>query len=349
MMEKYTINISNPKISIAPMVDKTHRHFRYFARILDKDMLLYTEMITAQSLIHGDVEKILYFKEEEGKVALQIAASNPEDAFKAVKIAENFNYSEINLNCGCPSDRVSGNLMGASLMSSKNLVYEILSAMKEATNKPVTIKHRIGIDGTGIITDPNSKIIMEGYEDLLEFLDTVSKAKPDRYTVHARSAILKGLSPKENREVPPLDYEMVYKLKEDFNHLNIEINGGFKTISSMKDALTKVDSVMLGRVAYEDTYVLANLFKLNEGMEDKKPLSRGEIIKAYIPYLEEELAKGSNVHTLMFPLQTLFHGQRGSGKYKQHLSSSSIKKENALELVNQIFEIIPEEILWHNN
>ena len=346
MMEKYTTNISNPKISIAPMVDKTHRHFRYFARLLDKDMLLYTEMITAQSLIHGDVEKILNFREEEGKVALQIAASNPEDAYKAVKIAENYNYSEINLNCGCPSDRVSGNLMGASLMSSKELVYEILAAMKEATNKPVTIKHRIGIDGTGIITDPNSKVIMEGYDDLLEFLDTVSKARPDRYVVHARSAILKGLSPKENREVPKLDYDMVYKLKEDFNYLNIEINGGFRTLESIEDALTKVDSVMIGRASYEDTYLLANLFKLNKELKNNKPLSRGEIIKAYIPYLEEELAKGSNVHTLMFPLQTLFHGQRGSGKYKQHLSSSSIKKENALDLVNEIFNIIPEEVLW---
>ena len=345
-MEKYTTNIINPKISIAPMVDKTHRHFRYFARLLDKDMLLYTEMISAQSLIHGDVERILGFREEEGKVALQIAASNPEDAYKAVKIAESYNYSEINLNCGCPSDRVSGNLMGASLMSSKDLVYEILTAMKEATNKPVTIKHRIGIDGTGIITDPNSKVIMEGYEDLLEFLDVVSKAKPDRYTVHARTAILKGLSPKENREIPPLDYDMVYKLKEDFNHLNIEINGGFRTLDSIKDALTKVDSVMIGRASYEDTYLLANLFKLDKEKENNKPISRGEIIKAYIPYLEEELAKGSNVHTLMFPLQTIFHGQRGSGKYKQHLSSSSIKKENAIDLVNQIFEIIPQEVLW---
>ena len=159
-MEKYISNIKVPKISIAPMVDKSHRHFRYFCRIMNKEALIYSEMITAQAIINGDLDKILYFREDEGDVALQIAASNPEDAYKAVRLAEKYNYSEINLNCGCPSDRVSGNLMGAALMSDKNLVYEILAAMKEATNKPITIKHRIGIDGTGVIDNKNNKIII---------------------------------------------------------------------------------------------------------------------------------------------------------------------------------------------
>lgn len=343
-MEKYTSNIPTPKISIAPMVDKSHRHFRYFCRIMNKEALLYTEMVTAQAIINGDLDKILYFRKEEGPIALQIAASNAEDAYKALKLAEGFNYTEINLNCGCPSDRVSGNLMGAALMSDKNLVYEILSAMKEATNKPVTIKHRIGIDGTGVITDNNSKIIMEGYEDLLDFLDTVSKAKPDRYTVHARSAILKGLSPKDNREIPPLDYEMVYKLKNDFNYLNIEINGGFKTLDSIKDALTKVDGVMIGRASYEDCYLLANLNKLN--YENIKPISRGDIIKSYIPYVEEELERGSNVHSLAAPLQSLFQGQPGSRKFKQLISSSNVKRETLVPLLNNILEVMPQDILW---
>ncbi|CUP05069.1 tRNA dihydrouridine(20/20a) synthase DusA [Clostridium disporicum] len=343
-MEKYTSNIPTPKISIAPMVDKSHRHFRYFCRIMNKEALLYTEMVTAQAIINGDLDKILYFRKEEGPVALQIAASNAEDAYKALKLAEGFNYTEINLNCGCPSDRVSGNLMGAALMSDKNLVYEILSAMKEATNKPVTIKHRIGIDGTGVITDNNSKIIMEGYEDLLDFLDTVSKAKPDRYTVHARSAILKGLSPKDNREIPPLDYEMVYKLKNDFNYLNIEINGGFKTLDSIKDALTKIDGVMIGRASYEDCYLLANLNKLN--YENIKPISRGDIIKSYIPYVEEELERGSNVHSLAAPLQSLFQGQPGSRKFKQLISSSNVKRETLVPLLNNILEVMPQDILW---
>lgn len=346
-MENYISNIKTPKISIAPMVDKSHRHFRYFCRIMNKDILLYSEMVTAQAIINGDLDKILYFREEEGNVALQIAASNPEDAYKAVKLAEKYNYSEINLNCGCPSDRVSGNLMGAALMSDKNLVYEILSAMKEATSKPITIKHRIGIDGTGVIEGKNNKIIMSGYEDLLEFLDTVSKAKPDRYTVHARSAILKGLSPKDNREIPPLDYNMVYKLKKDFSYLNIEINGGFKTLESIKDSLTKVDGVMIGRAAYEDCYLLANLHKINEENENINPISRGEIIKRYIPYVFDEIQKGSNIHSLAAPLQSLFQGQNGSRKFKQLLSSSNVKKETLIDVLNSIFEIMPQDVLWN--
>lgn len=346
-MEKYISHIETPKVSIAPMVDKSHRHFRYFCRLLTKEALLYTEMITAQGIINGDLDKILYFREEEGDVALQIAACNPEDAYKAVKLAEQYNYKEINLNCGCPSDRVSGNLMGAALMSSKELVYEILCAMKEATNKPVTIKHRIGIDGTDVLEGENTKIIMEGYNDLLDFLDTVSKAKPDRYTIHARSAILKGLSPKDNREIPPLDYNMVYRLKEEFSYLNIEINGGFKTLDSIKDALTKVDGVMIGRPSYEDCYLLANLYKLYNNNENIKPISRGEIIKAYIPYIKEELEKGSNVHNLIAPLQSLFHGQKGSRKYKQLISSSNIKKETIINELNNILETMPQDILWN--
>lgn len=343
-MKKYISEIKTPKISIAPMVDKSHRHFRYFCRIMNKETLLYTEMVTAQAIINGDLDKILYFRKEEGPVALQIAASNAEDAYKAVKLAEAYNYSEINLNCGCPSDRVSGNLMGAALMSDKNLVYEILSAMKEATNKPITIKHRIGIDGTDVVDAQNGKVIMKGYDDLLEFLDVVSKAEPDRYTVHARSAILKGLSPKDNREIPPLDYDIVYRLKKDFNYLNIEINGGFKTLESINDALTKVDGVMLGRPSYEDCYLLANLVKLND--DNVKPISRGEIIKTYISYVEEELAKGSNVHALAAPLHSLFQGQSGSRKFKQLLSSSNVKKETLINTLNNILEVMPQDILW---
>lgn len=343
-MKKYISNIKAPKISIAPMVDKSHRHFRYFCRIMNKDALLYTEMVTAQAIINGDLDKILYFREEEGPVALQIAASNAEDAYKAVKLAEAYDYSEINLNCGCPSDRVSGNLMGAALMSDKNLVFEILSAMKEATNKPITIKHRIGIDGTDVINSKNGKVIMEGYDDLLEFLDVVSKAEPDRYTVHARSAILKGLSPKDNREIPKLDYDMVYRLKKDFNYLNIEINGGFKTLESITDALTKVDGVMLGRPSYEDCYLLANLAKLND--DNAKVISRGEIIKTYIPYVEEEIAKGSNIHSLATPLHSLFQGQSGSRKFKQLLSSSNVKKETLVHTLKNILEVMPQDILY---
>ena len=345
-MEKYISKVKTPKVSIAPMVDKTHRHFRYFARLMTKDALLYTEMVSAQSIIKGDRDKILSFREEEGAVALQIAAGTPEDAYKAVKLAEDYNYSEINLNCGCPSDRVSGNLMGAALMSSKTLVYEILSAMKSATKKPVTVKHRIGIDGSGVIEDKNSKVIMEGYDDLVDFIETISKANLDRYTIHARSAILKGLSPKDNREIPPLDYDMVYRIKKDFSHLNIEINGGFKTIDSIKGALTKVEGVMIGRPAYEDCYLLANLHKLYPEKEMQKVISRGEIIESYIPYVMEELEKGTNPHLLISPLNSLFQGEKGSKFFRQILSSSAVKKDNISNLFNTILTEMPQEILW---
>ena len=341
-MEKYISNVKTPKISIAPMVDKTNSHFRYFARLLTKDALLYTEMVTAQSIINGNRDKILSLNKAEGNVALQIAASNAEDAYKAVKLAEDYDYSEINLNCGCPSDRVSGNLMGAALMSSKDLVYEILCAMKSATNKPITIKHRIGIDGTGVL-DNNTKVILQGYEDLLDFLATVSKAKPDRYTIHARSAILRGLSPKDNREIPPLDYDIVYKLKEDFNYLNIEINGGFKSIDSIKEALKKVDGVMIGRAAYEDCYILANLHKVYPNSENIPAISREEIIKSYIPYIINELNKGTSVHSLVAPLHSLFQGQRGSKKYKQLLSSSNIKPNTVIDVLNNVIETLIKE------
>lgn len=352
-MEHYISNTITPKISIAPMVDKTHRHMRYFSRILTPESLLYTEMLSALSIIHGDVDKILSFRPEEGNVALQIAASNPEDAYKAIKIAEQYNYSEINLNCGCPSDRVSGNLMGAALMSSKEMVYEILCAMKEATNKPVTIKHRIGIDGNGIIQVGDGKVVLEGYDDLLEFLETVSKAKPDRYTIHARSAILKGLSPKENREVPPLDYDMVYRVKQDFPHFNVEINGGFKTLENIKGALTKVDGVMLGRIAYEHCYFLAHLYKLYEGKDlsvinDSETLSRGEIIQRYIPYVLEELDNGISIHALVDPIYSLLQGQRGSKHFRQYLSGSHIKRENAKQVLERLLIELPEDILWNN-
>ena len=219
--------------------------------------------------------------------------------------------------------------------------------MKEATNKPITIKHRIGIDGTGVLEDTKNKIIMSGYDDLLEFLNTISRAKPDRYTIHARSAILKGLSPKDNREIPPLDYDMVYRLKKEFDYLNIEINGGFKSIDSIKDALTKVDGVMIGRSAYEDCYLLANFYKLYEGFEDKKPISRGEAIKAYIPYIIEELEKGNSVHSLVSPLHSLFQGEKGSKRYKQLLSSSNVKKETIIDVLNNILETMPQDALWN--
>ena len=229
------MKLKKPVISVAPMVDKTDRYFRNFVRMINKDVLLYTEMVTAQAIIHGDLERILGFDEAEHPIALQIAATTPEDAYKAVKTAENYAYDEINLNVGCPSDRVSGNMMGACLMAYPELVLDILKAIKEATGKAVTIKHRIGIDGKGILPDNAEKTLFDKYEDMLNFINIIEKAGADRYTVHARIAILAGLDPKQNREVPPLRYDEVYRLKAEKPYMQIEINGGIKT----KDDITE--------------------------------------------------------------------------------------------------------------
>lgn len=344
-MEKYISNIKVPKVSIAPMVDKTHRHFRYFSRILTKETLLYTEMITAQSIINSNIEKLLYFNEGEGSVALQIAACNAEDAYKAVKLADEYNYSEINLNCGCPSDRISGNLMGAALMADKNLVYEMLCAMKEATSKPITIKHRIGIDGEGVLNDSYEKIVLNGYDDLLDFLSVISKAKPDRYTLHARSAILKGLSPKENREVPPLDYNLVHRIKKEFPYLNIEVNGGIRTIDQVKEQLLHVDGVMIGRASYEDCYLLT---KFDEVFDNSyhKAITRKEILEAYLPYVEKELSLGTSSYALLSPIQSLFLGKKGSKLFKQLTSSPNLTATNGVEILQRILKEIPEETLY---
>ena len=205
--ERNRMKARNPVISVAPMVDKTDRYFRNFVRMINRDVLLYTEMVTAQAILNGDLDRILYFNETEHPIALQIAATSPEEAYEAVKAAEKYDYDEINLNAGCPSDRVSGNMMGACLMAFPKLSMEILKAMKSATSKPVTIKHRIGIDGKNILPKEMKKTLYDKYEDMTEFINTVEKARPDRYIIHARIAVLEGLDPKQNREIPPLRYE----------------------------------------------------------------------------------------------------------------------------------------------
>jgi len=197
------------KISVAPMVDKTDRNFRNFVRMINKDVTLYTEMITAQAIVKGDTDYILGFDEVENPIVLQISASNKKEAYEAVKIAEEYNYDEINLNVGCPSDRVSGNAMGAYLMAFPELVAEIVHEMKKATKKPVSIKHRIGIDGKGVLPDSFDRTLLDRYEDMLNFINITEQAGVNKYIIHARIAILAGLDPKENREIPPLRYDEV--------------------------------------------------------------------------------------------------------------------------------------------
>ena len=334
------MEIKKPVISVAPMVDKTDRYFRNFVRMINKDVLLYTEMITAQAIIHGDLVRILGFDEAEHPIALQIAATTPEDAYKAVKIAEEYTYDEINLNVGCPSDRVSGNMMGACLMAYPELVLDILKAIKEATKKTVTIKHRIGIDGKGILPDSMEKTLFEKYEDMLNFINIIEKAEPDRYTIHARIAILAGLDPKQNREIPPLRYDEVYRLKAEKPHMQIEINGGIKTKEDIENHLKYVDGVMIGREFYDNPMFLAEVNSFyNNGKEN---ISRLEILEKMIPYLENMERNNERTHLFLRHTLGLFHNAKGSKYWKNSISSQNLKNNKASYIIREILKSLQE-------
>lgn len=345
-------------ISIAPMVDRTDRNFRNFVRMINKDVLLYTEMITAQSIINGDLEHILGFEEEENPIVLQIAATNKEEARKAVEIAENFSYDEINLNVGCPSDRVSGNMMGAYLMAYPEIVAEIVSEMKKATEKPVSVKHRIGIDGKGVLPENYGRTLMDRYEDMLKFINITEKAGVEKYIVHARIAVLAGLDPKQNREVPPLRYDEVYRLKKEKPDLHIEINGGIKTAEQIDRHLKYVDSVMIGREIYDNPMILTQfgkyysresdagknengVKKAESGIREEK-ITRAEIVENMIPYIERMEKKGARPHLFLMHTHGLFHGVKGSKYWKREINNPKANAETVKRLLEEIrnFDII---------
>ncbi|MBS4539329.1 tRNA dihydrouridine(20/20a) synthase DusA [Clostridium sp. D2Q-11] len=342
-MSQYISNIKSPKVSIAPMVDRTDRHFRYFTRLLTKKSLLYTEMITAQAIIHGDRNMLLDFDVFERPLALQIAGCDAKNIGKAVKIAEGWDYDEINLNVGCPSDRVSGNEMGASLMAYPELVRDMVKVMKENTDKPITVKHRIGIDGNGVLPDNFGRKLLDKYEDLTKFVDIVEEAKVDRFTVHARIAILAGLSPKENREIPPIRYADVYKLKNDFPHLNIEINGGIKTTKEIKEHLNYVDGVMIGRAAYDTPFILSEVDKFFDDGEINN-ISRREVIEGLIQYLSN-LDDNTREYNVLKHAMGLFYGVRGSKNWRQLITPPWDKEKNAVDVLREALEILPQDVL----
>lgn len=318
-------------ISVAPMVDRTDRHFRNFIRMINEDVLLYTEMITAQGIINGNLDYILGFDDIEHPISLQIAATNKKEAREAVKIAEEYNYDEINFNVGCPSDRVSGNMMGAYLMAFPEMVAEIIEEMKKETKKPITIKHRIGIDGKGILPENYGKTLMDSYEDMLNFVNVVEKTGVKKYVVHSRIAILKGLNPKENREVPPLRYDEVYRLKKEKSHLHIEINGGIKKIEDVDRHLENVDSVMIGREIYDNPMILTKFGKYY-GKEIK--VDRIEIIKKMIDYVEKmERDKRGNPHHFLMHTHGLFHGEKGSKDWKRTINSTNATSETLKKIL----------------
>ncbi len=319
--------LGNP-LSVAPMMDYTDRHFRYFLRQMTRRTLLYTEMITTMAIIHGDRHKLLDFSPEESPLVLQLGGDNPSQLAECAKIAEDWGYDEVNLNVGCPSDRVQNGHFGACLMARPQQVADCIAAMQKAVSIPVTVKHRIGIDE------------QDKYEDLAEFVRIVSEGGCQRFTVHARKAWLKGLSPKENRTIPPLRYEDVYRLKADFPHLFIEINGGITTLEQIQTQYPYVDAVMIGRVAYENPYLLATVDRDIYG-EAVTPLPRQEIIEKMLPYIEKWTQQGLKLHAISRHLLTLFTGQPGTKAWKRYISENAHLENSGSRTIEKALEKIP--------
>ena len=326
-------NVVENKISIAPMVDRTDKNFRNFVRMINKDVLLYTEMITAQAILNGDLDYILGFNEVEHPIVLQIAATNPKEAYEAIKIAEKYNYDEINLNVGCPSDRVSGNMMGAYLMGFPEEVADIVRAMKDATSKPISIKHRIGIDGKNILPESFERTLLDKYEDMMNFINITRRAGVNKYIIHARIAILAGLDPKQNRTIPPIRYDEVYRVKNENPDLHIEINGGIKTIEEIDNHLKYVDSVMLGREVYDNPMILTEFGKYY-GKEIN--ITRKEIIEKMIYYVENMEKQSLRPHLFLMHTHGLFHNVRGSKAWKRAINEPKANSDTLRELLKGI-------------
>ena len=321
-----SISTNCPKISIAPMMDWTDRHCRFFLRLLSPGARLYTEMITAAALVRGDAEKLLQFDAAEHPVALQVGGSDPKMMADAAALGAEAGYDEININVGCPSDRVQSGAFGACLMSSPGIVADCYREMSSAVEVPVTVKTRIGIDDH------------DSYEFLMEFVQALQAAGCTTLIVHARIAILEGLSPKDNRSVPPLDYARVYKLKRDFPDLDVVLNGGIATTEQALAHLAHVDGVMIGRKAYHQPYFLAELERALAGHEHWQAPSRNEIIELMIPYIERQLSRGVALHSITRHLLGLFAGQPGARAWRRHLSENAHRPGAGIEVMHAALE-----------
>ncbi|ERB62516.1 tRNA dihydrouridine(20/20a) synthase DusA [Vibrio coralliilyticus OCN008] len=328
--EKASKYASN-RFSIAPMLDWTDRHCRYFHRLLTSETLLYTEMVTTGAIIHGKGDFLAY-NQEEHPVALQLGGSNPQDLATCAKLAQERCYDEINLNVGCPSDRVQNGRFGACLMAEPLLVAECVAAMRDVMDVPVTVKTRIGIDD------------QDSYEFLTDFVSIVSeKGGCDQFTIHARKAWLSGLSPKENREIPPLDYPRAYQLKKDFAHLNIAINGGVKTLEDTKEHLTHLDGVMVGREAYQNPYILAEVDQQIFGL-DKPVKKRTQVVEEMYPYIESQLEKGAYLGHITRHMLGLFQNMPGARQWRRYISENAHKPGSGIEVVETALSKIPKEL-----
>ena len=313
-------------VSTAPMMDCTDRHDRYFLRLISKNVFLYSEMIATGAIINGDKEKILNFNDFEKPVALQLGGSNIKELSECCKIVEDFGYDEINLNLGCPSKKVQKNKFGACLIKEPDLVADCLSEMTHSTSLPVTAKTRIGFDN------------IEDFDYLNLFIEKIKKTGVKTVILHARKAILKGLSPKENLRIPKLNYQMVYDIKAAHPEIEIIINGAITNTRDINYHLSKVDGVMIGRAIYQSPYFLADIEK--EIFNNNNILSREEIIERLVEYVNKEVQKGTRVNQIMRHTVGLYHGQRGASKWKRYLSNNMMARDSDFQKVKHILEVV---------
>ncbi|HIK43716.1 MAG TPA: tRNA dihydrouridine(20/20a) synthase DusA [Leptolyngbyaceae cyanobacterium M65_K2018_010] len=325
-------------LSIAPMMDRTDRHYRYFMRQITRHTLLYTEMVTAQAICFGDRERLLGFTPDEKPLILQVGGDDPTALAQCTRIAADFGYDGINLNVGCPSDRVQSGNFGACLMAQPERVADCITAMRAASPLPVSVKHRIGVDH------------QDRYEDMAHFVSLVAQTGCRHFTVHARKAWLQGLSPRENRTVPPLRYQDVHRLKREFPHLWIEINGGFTSLDQVTEQLTQVDAVMIGRAAYDHPYlfaeadrrVLAHLKPALGSTIAAEPPSRQMVATAMLPYIDHWLSRGLKLNKITRHMLMLFAGQPGSRLWKQILTEASCKPGAGIEVVQRALQAVSQ-------
>ena len=311
------------KFCIAPMMGWSDKHCRYFWRLLTKKSRLYTEMISTGAIIHGDAAKYLPFNSEEHPIAVQLGGNDSHDLAKSAGICDDFGYDEINLNVGCPSNRVKSGAFGASLMNHPQTVADGIKAMRNVVDIPVTIKCRIGVDDN------------DSYEALQNFVGLNAEAGCDTFIIHARKAWLSGLSPKQNREIPPLEYPRVFQLKQDFPELKIILNGGLKTIAQCKQTLVKLDGVMVGREAYQNPFMLNDVDRLIFGENKIATHNAMSIAESYASYIEQQLSLGVKLNHMTRHTLGLFNGKPGARQYRRHLSENAHKKDAGLEVYLQ--------------
>lgn len=320
------------RFSVAPMMDCTDSHARYFLRLFSENILLYTEMVTAAAVIHGDRDHLLGFNAEEHPIAVQLGGADAKQLAEATRICEQYGYDEVNLNVGCPSDRVQSGTFGACLMARPETVAECVQAMRAATSMPVTVKHRIGIDDH------------DSWDELVSFVQIQIDAGVDALIIHARKAWLNGLSPKQNREIPPLQYEWVYRLKEMFPDTELIINGGIKTMQECRHHLSKVDGVMLGREPYANPYMLTAVDEAIFGHAKTDIPSRKEILERYYPYIEQQLSAGMPLSRVIRHVIGLYHEQPNGRLWRRYLSENAYKKGADIKVLHDAAErVVPLE------